>query len=239
MQVYQDAKCYLKGFFNAIEAFRSDRDPQGWWINAAVDSAAFLEYSQEQELESPLELQGDYPLQTKAASELLLHAEALQVLFKGEQPWTVPIRTTDKRKLRYYVGDASLEGFGGVTQFPNLSMTSREGLWDASFAEGGSNLREAQNQVNHLLWEITAGKHDGCEVWAATNNAVWLAVWMKGMSHARHLFHLVLALKQVDREHEVYIPCFHISGNRMFASGVHGLSWGNYDSGISLGFDVH
>ena len=37
MQVYQDAKCYLKGFFNAIEAFRSDRDPQGWWIDAAVD----------------------------------------------------------------------------------------------------------------------------------------------------------------------------------------------------------
>ena len=24
MQVYQDAKCYLKGIFNAIEAFRSD-----------------------------------------------------------------------------------------------------------------------------------------------------------------------------------------------------------------------
>jgi len=238
MQVYQDAKCYLKGFFNAIEAFRSDRDPQGWQIDAAVDSAAFLEYSQEQGLESPLDLQGDYPLQTKATSELLLHAEALQVLFKGEHPWTVPIRTTDKRKLRYYVGDASREGFGGVTQFPNLSMTSREGLWDASFAEGGSNLREAQNQVNHLLWEITAGKHDGCELWAATDNAVWSAIWTKGMSHARHLFHLVLTLKQVAREHEVYIHCFHISGDRMIASGVDGLSRGNYDSGISLGFDV-
>ena len=78
-------------------------------------------------------------------------------------------------------------------------MTSREqeGLWDASFAEGGANLREAQNQVNHLLWEITAGKHDECEVWAATDNAVWLAVWTKGMSHARHLFHLVLTLNRL------------------------------------------
>ena len=61
---------------------------------------------------------------------------------------------------------------------------------------------------------------------------------MKGMSHARHLFHLVLTLKQVAREHEVYIHCFHISGDRMIASGVDGLSRGNYDSGISLGFDV-
>jgi hypothetical protein len=86
MQVYHNAKCYRKGFFNAIEAFRSDCDPQCWRIDAAVDSAAFLEYSLEQGLESPLALQGDYPLQTKAASELLLHAEALQVLFKGEQP---------------------------------------------------------------------------------------------------------------------------------------------------------
>jgi hypothetical protein len=29
MQVYKDSKCYLRGFFNAIEAFRSDRDPEG------------------------------------------------------------------------------------------------------------------------------------------------------------------------------------------------------------------
>ena len=101
-------------------------------------------------------------------------------------------------------------------------------------------MQEAQDQVNHLLWEITAGKHDGCKVWAATDNAVWLAVWTKGMSHAHHLFHLVLTLKQVASasEHKVYIHCFHISGNRMIASGVDGLSRGNYDLGIFLGFDV-
>jgi hypothetical protein len=30
MQVYQDAKCYLKGIFNALEAFRADHDSLGW-----------------------------------------------------------------------------------------------------------------------------------------------------------------------------------------------------------------
>ncbi len=30
LQVYQDAKCYLKGIFNALEAFRSNQDSQGW-----------------------------------------------------------------------------------------------------------------------------------------------------------------------------------------------------------------
>ena len=57
--------------------------------------------------------------------------------------------------------------WGGVTQYPDGTLTSREGLWDLQFAEGGSNLREAQNQVNHLLLEIRGGKHDGCEPWAA------------------------------------------------------------------------
>ncbi len=58
------------------------------------------------------------------------------------------------------------------------------------------------------------------------------------MSNARHLFDLVLTLKQAAREHEVYIHCFHISGDRMIASGVDVLSRGNYDSGISLRYNV-
>jgi hypothetical protein len=55
-------------------------------------------------------------------------------------------------------------------QCPNRTLTSREGLWDPQFAGGGSNLQEAQNQVNHLLYKIRAGKHEGCELWAATDN---------------------------------------------------------------------
>jgi hypothetical protein len=180
MQVYQDAKCFLKGVFNAIEAFRSGRDPEGWRVESLIDSTAFLEYSLENGLESPLDVQGDYPLQTKVTSELLLHAEALQVLFKGEQLLMVPIRPTDERKLRFYIGGASQEGFSGVTQLPNGSIVAQEGLWELGFAQGGSNLREAQNQVNQLLWEIKAGKHDGCKLWAVTDNSVWLAVWTKG-----------------------------------------------------------
>ncbi len=55
---------------------------------------------------------------------------------------------------------------------------------------------------------------------------------------ACHLFDLVLTLKQEARKHEVFLHCFHISGDRMIASGVDGLSRGNYDAGILLGIDV-
>ncbi len=75
-----------------------------------------------------------------------------------------PVQPTDKRKLRFYVSDASQEGFGSATHFPNGIIMSQESLWDTDFAEGRLNLQEAQNQVNHLLWEIRVGKHDGCKL---------------------------------------------------------------------------
>ena len=150
----------------------------------------------------------------------------------------VPICPTDKHLLCFLVEDASREGFGGATQYLDGLVLSQEGLWDPEFAEGGSNLGEAQNQVNLFIFEIQAGFHYGCEVWAATDNLVWSAVWNKGLSSARHLFHLVLVLKQEAHKHEVYLHCFHISGDRMIASGIDGLSRGSYNAGILLGINV-
>ena len=54
---------------------------------------------------------------------------------------------------------ASAEGFGAGTQYPDGTFEGRDGLWKPDFAEGGSNLREAQNLTNHLLSEIRASKH--------------------------------------------------------------------------------
>ncbi len=127
-----------------------------------------MEFGHDKGEGSALDVQGDYPLLTPVTSELLLHVEALQTLFAGEQPLMIPIRPTDRGNLRFFCSNASREGFRGATQYPDGTRTLREGLWDLQFAKGGSNLREAQNQVNHLLPEIRAGKHDGCELWAAT-----------------------------------------------------------------------
>jgi hypothetical protein len=80
MQVYRDAKCYLKGIFNALEAFRVDRDSLGWQINTFEDSAELLEFSIETGQDSPLDAWVDYPVLTPVNPELLLHTEALQIL---------------------------------------------------------------------------------------------------------------------------------------------------------------
>ena len=70
----------------------------------------------------------------------------------------------DSHKLRHTVGDASAEGFAIGTQYLDLHLEERDGLWLDVFAEGSSNLSKAQNHVNHLLLEAKVGKHDVCEV---------------------------------------------------------------------------
>lgn len=233
-EVYASGRPFLKGMFNAIEAFRADRDLDGWRLSDAEVAAALLE-AEDSTRGAAAE---GYPLETRITHELIRHVGALLQLFSQDAPLSPPVRPTDKFKLRYMAGDASLEGYGTVTQYPDDTLSGRDGLWDPEFAFGGSNLREAQAQVNHLLEEVRAGKHDGCELWAFTDNAVWSAVWNKGMSSARHLFDLVVSLKLECRDHEVWLHVCHISGNRMIATGIDGWSRGNQDAGVSLGYDI-
>ena len=233
-EVYREGRPYLNGIYNAMEAFRDDRDIDGWRLQTAMDSAFELEHSDATRTQAI----GDYPPFTPITVEMSLHVKGLLKLFNTDEPLVVPLRPSDAKKVRYTVGDASAEGFGAATQFPDMTLRGRDGLFMDDFARGGSNLREAQNQVNHLLDDIKAGLHDGCEVWCATDNAVLSAVWNKGLSTARHLFNLVLELRLQAREHEVYLHVFHISGERMIACGMDGWSQGDYDAGISLGYDL-
>ena len=68
----------------------------------------------------------------------------------------VPLRPTDSQKLQCCVSDASAKGFTIVTKHPDLSTERCDGLWDESFAEGGSNLWETQNFGSNLLHKVKA-----------------------------------------------------------------------------------
>jgi hypothetical protein len=233
-ELYTEGRCFLKGFFNALEAFRSDRDLDGWRLQISMESAAELETNDA----SRETAAGDYPALTRATYQLLMHTHALMRMFNDPEPRVVLIRPTEKSKIRYACGDASAEGFAQATQYPDLVIDERDGLWIEEVSEKSSNLREALNIANHLKQDIQAGRHDGCEIWQATDNAVWSAVCNKGMSSVRHLFDLLVDIKILCYEHEVFYHCFHISGERMIATGIDGLSRGDKDSGIALGYDL-
>ena len=136
------------------------------------------------------------------------------------------------------VADASVEGFGMGIQYPDMVVEERDGLWNDETAVKSSNYREALNVANHLNHNISSGRHDSYEVWSATDNAVWSAVCNKGLSTARHLFLLLVDIKLLCYEHNVFLHPFHISGNRMIATGIDGLSRGDRNSGIALGYDI-
>jgi hypothetical protein len=180
----------------------------------------------------------DYPLLTRITPELITHCEALLDLFEHDVPTAVFIHPASANAYSYYIGDASREGLGGAMQYLDGTIRGRRGVWKADFAAGGSNLREAQNQVNHLILEVRSGIHDGCKVWAFTDNGCWSAVWLTGLSTAVHLFYLVLELKIECRRHEVYLHVCHISGTRMIESGMDGWSRGDFETGISLGYNL-
>ena len=94
------------------------------------------------------------------------------------------------------------------------------------------------NIANHLKHDIVSGRHDGCKVWLAMNNAVWLAVCNKGLSTTRDLFLLLVDIQLLCYEQMGSLHPFNISGNRMIATGIDGLSHGDRDLEIAPGYDI-
>ena len=162
-----DATCYLKGFFNAVEAWQGNCDVDVWRLEDSMGEVSNLERGTPSRNHN--DWQSGYPLVTNITDELVAHVEALLELFQSETSFMAPLRSTDSHKFCYCIGDASAEGFAIATQHPDLSLETQDGLWDEVFAEGGSNLREAQNFGNHILNETKAGNYYGCDVWACTN----------------------------------------------------------------------
>ena len=136
-ELYPSGRCFLKGFFNVIEGFRDGQDFDGWQLATAMGQAQGLDLG----ITSAAVLK--YPEYTRITPELKLHADELLQLFSPLEPLTLHLRPTDAQKLRYFAADASVEGFRSVLQYPDGSTKRRDCLWMPSFAEGGSNLREA------------------------------------------------------------------------------------------------
>ena len=58
------------------------------------------------------------------------------------------------------------------------------------------------------------------------------------MSTVKHLFKLAVDLRVECQTNEVFLNIFHISGDRMIATGIDGRSQGDFDAGVSLGYDI-
>ena len=126
-----------QGLLQCIGGMARGRDMDGCCLAGVMSEVVKLD-----EEDTPaVEFEKGYPITTRIIGELIEHVNTLLQLFKSELPLMVPLRSTDAHKLRYIVTDASAEGFSIVTQYPELKLKGRDGMWTLAFARGGSNLR--------------------------------------------------------------------------------------------------
>ena len=74
-----------------------------------------------------------------------------------------------------------------------------------------------------------------CELFLFTDNFVADCAYYKGSSSSRFLFLLVLRLRKIQMAGDMIIHLIHISGKRMIASGIDGLSRGVCNEGVMRG----
>jgi hypothetical protein len=94
--------------------------------------------------------------------------------------------------------------------------------------------------VTHLAssLESQVTLYPACEIYMFTNNAIAEGAFHQGAFPNRHLFDLVLHLKQLELHHGVLLHVIHISGTRMQAQGTDALSWGDLTTGVMPNRDM-
>ena len=229
-EVYVDLRPYYKSFYNALEAWRPHRCPEGWRLDGSdVEDTDLFHIVDENSKPPPV---------VKWTKEVKRDLKALLSFYQEEEPEFLLVRPREKSDLLYMGGDASAAAFGAGEQRPDGKVTVWMGNWTQQETDRGSNWREASNLACALLRRIQSGSLDGKEVWMATDNLVWALIANKGMSKSKGLSDIVRDIKLECRKHEVFWHPFHVSGKRMIRMGFDGLSRGDFDSGIMLGHDI-
>jgi hypothetical protein len=89
--------------------------------------------------------------------------------------------------------------------------------------------------VDALEEAVTSGVIDGSELFMFTDNSVAERAYFRGTSQSRLLFELIVRLRNVEMQAGCTIFLVHVSGLRMVASGINGISRGDFNAGVMMG----
>ena len=143
-----------------------------------------------------------------------------------------------KHKTTFYVvGDAGGNAKGvAVVELHGVSYEA--GAWNVEWRNKSSNAREAENltdRIERLVLEKALEHH---EIFVFTDNSVFEGCYYKGHSISEELSDRVFHLHKAERDGGFILRVLHISGKRMKASGVDGLSRGDLTEGMIAG-EIH
>ena len=221
---------YLKGIHLTLDAWRCNRDEDGWKIyskysdrtnstNHNFNSSEFTSYG--------------YPKQLRPVSCLKSNLAALHTLTESDKPPVLIIHTDKIYVARYIFGDASASGFG-LTSMENDNLAVEYGTWTEKGSESTSNFREFSNFVCKLEKDTSLGKLAGVELFIFTDNATTESAFHNRTSSSKTLSDLILIIRVIQIKWSTRIHIIHIAGSRMIEQGTDALSRGNLCEGVLL-----
>jgi hypothetical protein len=226
-RTYKAMVPYLKGLHLTLDAWRPNRDEEGWR----------LRLNEEPEEALPIEM-GHAPRFVKIVPRLGADLKVLMDLTGFDEAPAVHVRPSSTAAA-YLVGDASGSGFGDC-----LWVNGEEGLdiafgsWDGKLSSQSSNFREGYNLVLRLEELLKSGKvKEGTELWLFTDNSVSESAFNKGSSKSKLLHGLCARVRKAEMAYSLHVHVVWIAGTRMISQGTDGLSRGDLTSGVMAGDD--
>jgi hypothetical protein len=166
---------YVKGFHLSIDAWRPDRDAEGWRILTAPSVAPPKDPAMNTS-NMPLVPPPFVTPVPRLKNDLL----SLLALFSSPSPPLRYIRSTNIMETKYGFADASRAGFGAsFSEGDDIHYT--HGIW-AVEENRSSNFRELANLVESLEAGWQSGRLKHSEVWIFTDNSASEAIFWKGHS---------------------------------------------------------
>jgi hypothetical protein len=185
------------------------------------------------------------PLEVKPVPRFVQDLAYLTQLTKADTPPWQLYRARHSAAL-FVIGNASRKAQGAVV-FTQYGLDYESGVWSQSWRGKTSNVREAEDFTDRL--ERLAGKLainiakrlkslnkssalTDHKVFVLTNNSTFEGSYYKGNLMSRGLSDIVFRLYKAQQAGGFIVHVLHISGKRMKATGVDGLSRGNHTEGM-------
>ena len=190
------------------------------------------------------------PVDVRPVARFLQDLEYLAQLTEAPTPPRQLYRARHTAAL-FVIGDASGKAKGAVvvTQY---GLDYESGVWSQQWRGKSSNVREAENltdRLERLAGQLAIGVverlerlNEGAgladhEVFVLTDNSAFEGAYYKGHSTSKELSDIVFRLYKAQRDGGFILHLLHISGKRMKATGVDGLSRGDHTEGMMAGED--
>ncbi|KAL7565118.1 hypothetical protein ACA910_005125 [Epithemia clementina (nom. ined.)] len=219
-RAFPTIRLYLNGVYATLNAWRPDRDEDGWRVGESKVKYDSL----------------NAPTRVRIVKHMQFDVEALEQLTVADVPPERLLRPTKHGSMpRYCFGDASGAGFGFSSWTPGeTNISIKYGMWTPQFANSSSS---NQRELGNIVFRIEEMDHQGLldeqtEVFIFTDNAHAESAFYRDTAKSPEVLALMFRLHKVLMKGNIFIHIIGVSGKRMIQQGTDGLSRSDLSSGV-------